>query len=116
MSPAAIVPSPLPSRAAEASERLHAAIEALPEYAVPCVADGHGRDWLSEDPAAIDRAAEACSTCPVLDLCERFGVATKADGVVLAGRRWTPWTSKNLTSRSTKTSSPTGGDHERNNR
>lgn len=111
MSPAPLMPPPLAPRAADAVEALHSAIEALPPYAVPCVADGSPRDWLTDDPAAIERAVEACSTCPVLALCEAFGIAIRADGVVLAGRRWTPHTAKNLR---TRTSSATAvEDHER---
>lgn len=111
MSPAPLLPPPLAPRAAEAVEQLHSAIEALPPYAVPCVADGSPRDWLSDDPAAIERAVEACSSCPLIEACEAFGIAIRADGVVLAGRRWTTHTAKNLR---TKTTSATDAeDHER---
>ena len=112
MSPAPVLPPPLTSRGADAVEALHDAIAALPPWAVPCVADGHGRDWTSDHPAAIDRAIAGCSSCPVLAQCEAFGIATRADGVVLAGRRWAKHTAKNLSAR-TKTSPASAGTEER---
>lgn len=114
MSPAPLLVPPLAPRAADATEHLHAAIAALPPWAVPCVADGHGRDWTSDHPAAIDRAIAGCSSCPVLAQCEAFGVATRADGVVLAGRRWGKHTAKNTASRGSTISPASAGAHERN--
>ena len=113
MSPAPILVPPLAEPAADAVEQLHEAIAALPPWAVPCVADGHGRDWTSDHPAAIDRAIAGCSSCPVLAQCEAFGVATRADGVVLAGRRWAKHTAKNLRARGSDTSPASAGTEER---
>lgn len=111
MSPAPLIPRPLPPGPADATEQLHLAIAALPHYAVPCIADGHSRDWVCEDEAATARAVEACGACPLLAQCEAFGIATRAEGVVLAGRRWSPWTAKNLATRgpNTTTSPATAG-------
>lgn len=113
MSPAPILIPPLSAAAATASERLAVAIAAEPSWAVPCVADGGG-DWLSDHAPAIDRAIAGCEGCPVLALCEQHGIATHAEGVVLAGRRWTRWTAKNLArDRKTNPAATAAGADER---
>ena len=113
MSPAPLLVPPLPTPAADATEALHDAIAARPRWAIPCRAAADPAPWTSEDEEDAAWAAEECLACPVFALCEAFGIATRSHGVVLAGRRWTLHTGKNLATR-TKTPSATAAEvHER---
>lgn len=53
-------------------DRLQDALDAAPDWSVPCRDDGHGNDWLADDPATQTRAAAACAGCPVLDACRAY--------------------------------------------
>lgn len=110
MSPAPLAPRPLRLPAATAAARLHAAIAARPAWAVPCRAAPDPAPWVSEDAAEADWAAEECLACPLLAECAQFGVESRAEGVVLAGRRWHHWTHKQID----KTSPAPAGANERN--
>ena len=112
MSPAPLLAQPLPAPATDAVEALHEAIAARPAWTVPCRAAADPSPWTSEDEQDAAWAAEECLACPVFALCEAYGIATRADGVVLAGRRWTKHSAKNLSAR-TKTSPASAGAHER---
>lgn len=113
MSPAPLLAQPLAEPAADATEALHDAIAARPRWAIPCRAAADPAPWTSEDEEEAAWAAAECAACPVLDLCEEFGVATRADGVVLAGRRWAKHTAGNLRTRGTDTSPAPAGTEER---
>lgn len=114
LTPAPPFPQPLPASAEDAVEALHVAIAERPRWTVPCRAAADPAPWTSDDEQDTAWAAEECLACPLLAECERFGVATRAQGVVLAGRRWTPHTAKNLAARGGTTTSPaTAGATER---
>ena len=101
----------LPESADEAVEALHEAIAQRPGWTVPCRAAADPAPWTSEDPDDAEWAAEECLACPVFALCEAFALATRAEGVVLAGRPWTPRTANNLRTRGTTTSPATAEDY-----
>ena len=113
MTPAPILVPPLAEPAADATEALHDAIAERPRWAIPCRAAADPAPWTSEDEEDAAWAAAECDACPVLDLCESFGIATRADGVVLAGRRWAKQTSAKLRTRGSETSPATAGATER---
>ena len=116
MSPAPLLVPPLPTPAADATEALHDAIAARPRWAIPCRAAADPAPWTSEDEEDAAWAAAECAACPVFDLCEAFGIATRADGVTLAGRRWGKHTAGNLRARGSDTSPATAaGANEREN-
>ena len=87
------------------------ALAARPSWTVPCRAAADPAPWTSDDPEDAEWAAEECLACPVFSLCEAFALATRAEGVVLAGRRWSPRTANNLRTRGTKTSPATAEDY-----
>ena len=116
MSPAPILVPPLAEPAADATEALHDAIAERPRWAIPCRAAADPAPWTSEDEEDAAWAAAECAACPVFDLCEAFGIATRADGVTLAGRRWGKHTAGNLRARGSDTSPATAaGANEREN-
>ena len=101
----------LPAAADDAVEDLFDALAARPRWTVPCRAAADPSPWTSEDPDDAEWAAEECLACPVFALCERYGIATRAEGVVLAGRVWDKGTAKNFRRRTTTTTSAPAGDH-----
>ena len=101
----------LPASAGDAVEELHDALAARPSWTVPCRAAADPAPWTSDDPEDAEWAAEECLACPVFSLCDAFALATRAEGVVLAGRRWSPRTANNLRTRGTKTSPATAEDY-----
>lgn len=83
-----LLPKPLRPDAAAAAAALHEQIARRPAWQVPCRAVADPAPWTSDDPADAEWAAAECQACPLLDLCHEFARASRAEGVVLAGRRW----------------------------
>lgn len=106
-----MLPRPLRPEAEVAAAALHSAIAARPPWTTPCIAAADPAPWTSEDPAEAEWAAAECEACPLLDLCAQFGVESRAEGVVLAGRRWFGGTHKQITQ---TTSAPAGVNTNRN--
>lgn len=113
MPPAPLLAQPLPAPATDAVEALHEAIAERPRWTVPCRAAADPSPWTSGDEQDAAWAAEECLACPVFVLCEAFGIATRAEGVVLAARRWNTHTAKNLSSRNKTTSATAAEAHGR---
>lgn len=71
-----------------ARDDLHTALDELHEH-TPCTGE-HRADWLSDNPHERATAAEACTPCPVLTLCQALADEEHHAFGVWAGTDRTP--------------------------
>lgn len=86
-----------PESTREAWERLQDALDAAPDWSVPCRDDGHPTDWISEDRAAQARAAAACAGCPLIDACRDYASIARRKGGM-----WGVWGGRHFNSATTQ--------------